>query len=200
MSGIEIHQEPTQAYRYFAPCSAAATATWDVGDPVRLVTNQLQDLPDDTTEALIAELIGFACEPAEGITARSRATNAADGFGVVTNQMRSYWPFDAPGLLLRTRNFWSDAAAADAGKEGTEIGDLVSLVATTGTNVWGFEETAPTAATEIVFQIISILDEDMNPIDAAATIALGTAPPLGQGWIVVRCARALLSQLTEGGA
>src|SRR3990172_1024947 len=157
MSGIEIHQEPTQAYRYFAPCSAAATATWDVGDPVRLVTNQLQDLPDDTTEALIAELIGFACEPAEGITARSRATNAADGFGVVTNQMRSYWPFDAPGLLLRTRNFWSDAAAADVGKEGTEIGDLVSLVATTGTNVWGFEETAPTAATEIVFQIISIL-------------------------------------------
>ena len=200
MSGIEIHQEPQQAFRYFAPCAPVATATFDVGDPVRLATNQLSDLDDDTSEVLIAELIGFACEPAEGTTAGSRATAAADGFGVVENQMRTYWPYDAPGLLLRTRNFWSDAAAADVGKEGTEIGDIIGMVAETGTNVWGFEETAPTAATDVVFQIVAILDEDMNPIDADATIALGTAPALGEGWIIVRCARALLSQLTEGGA
>ena len=192
MSGIEIHQEPEYGYRRFAPCAAAMT--FDIGDPVRLVTNQLADCIDDDTEILVPEIIGFACEPAEGITAPSRTTNAADGFGVVTNQVRSYWPVNAPGLLLRTRNFWATGGVStQVEKEGTELGDQFTMTAAVGTNIWGIEETAPTQAggpgtivlTDMAsFMIVQILTEDMNPIDAAATVALGTAPALGQGWVV----------------
>ena len=106
MSGFEIHQEPQYGYRMFAPCAPVATATFDVGDPVQLIANQLSDCIDDQVELLTGTCVGFACEPAEGISAGSRVVAAADGFGVVENQMRSYWPFNAPGLLLRTRNFW----------------------------------------------------------------------------------------------
>ena len=201
MSGIEIHQEPNYAYRMFAPCAPVATATFDVGDPVQIITNQLSDCIDDAGEIGVTEIIGFACEPAEGTTAGSRATAAADGFGVVENQPRSYWPFDAPGLLLRTRNLWVTATAGTQGpKEGTELYDLVTLTAAAGTNFWGCDETVPDAGTDAEFQIVAILDNDMNPIDADATQALGTAPATGDGWIVFRPVRALLSQLTEGGA
>ena len=124
MSGIEIHQEPEYGYRMFAPCGPAANADFDVGDPVGLSTNQLITCVDDQVELGIVDIIGFACEPATGVHAGSRATNPADGFGVVENQMRSYWPFDAPGLLLRTRNFWDAGdVVTKAEKEGTEIGD-----------------------------------------------------------------------------
>jgi hypothetical protein len=188
MSGFFIHQEPEYGYRQYAPCAPAATATWDVGDPVRLATNQLSDCPDDQTEILVGEVIGFACEPAEGIHANSRVTRAADGFGVVENQMRSYWPFNAPGLLLRTRNF---VLAADfftqVEKDGTEIGDDFNFKGQTGTNVWGVEEEAPTYATSAgtvivtdsaAVRVVAILDNNMNPIDADAT------QTAGDGWIV----------------
>jgi hypothetical protein len=203
MSGLFIHQEPEYAYRMFAPCAPAATATFDVGDPVQLATNQLSDCADDQIELALANIIGFACEPAEGTTAGSRGGAAADGFGVVENRMTAYWPFDAPGLLLRTRHFWlAGDVVTPVAKEGTEIGDLVNMKGETGTNRWGLEEEAPTAGTDAEFQIVAILDDNMNPIDADATVALGTAPATGDtnGWIVFRPVRGLLSQLTEGGA
>jgi hypothetical protein len=190
MSGFEIHQEPEYAYRRYAPCAPVATATFDVGDPVQLATNQLSDCPDDQTELLVGECIGFACEPAEGTTAGSRATAAADGFGVVENQMRAYWPFNAPGLLLRTRHF---VLAADffteVEKDGTEIGDTFNIKGQTGTNVWGVEEEAPTYATgagtvivtdSLAVQVVAILDNDMNPITADDT------QTAGDGWIVFK--------------
>jgi len=196
MSGIEIHREPEDAYRLFAPCAPAATGTFDVGDPVQLATNQLSDCPDDQTELLVQECIGLACEPAEGIHAGSRATAAADGFGVVENQPRSYYPFNAPGLLLRTRNFWDAGdVVTPAEKEGADIGDLYNIKGETGTNRWGLEDEAPTYATgagtviatdSLAVRVVAILLEDGTPIDADATVALGTAPALGdgQGWIV----------------
>jgi len=184
----------------FAPCGPAATADFDVGDPVGLSTNQLITCTDNLGEVALTALIGFACEPATGTTAGSRVTNTADGFGVVENQMRAYWPFDAPGLLLRSKHFRSAGTATEVEKEGTEIGDLCNLTGSNGTNIWGFEEEAPTAGTDAEFQIVAILDENMNPIDADATVAAGTAPAVGEGWVVVRPVRQLLSQLTEGGA
>ena len=199
MSGLEIHQEPAQAYRMFAPCAPVATATWDVGDPVQIITNQLSDCIDNLGEIVITAIIGFACEPAEGIHAGSRVTRAADGFGVVENQMRSYWPFDAPGLLLRTRNFYDDGAATNAEKEGTEIGDIFGMIGQNGTNVWGLEEAAPGAGTDAEFQVVAILDADMNPVDAdslEATHGLDSTT----FWLVFRPVRQLQSQLTEGGA
>ena len=69
----------------------------------------------------------------------------------------------------------------------------------TGTNVWGLEEEAPTGGTDAEFQIVAILDPDMNPVDAdslEATHGLDTS----LFWIVFRPVRQLLSQLTEGGA
>jgi len=203
MSGIEIHKEPDYAYRMSAPCGPAASATFDVGDPVRIVNNQLVDCPDDQDELAITEIIGFACEPAEGIHAASRATNTADGFGVVENQERTFWAFDAPGLLLRTRNFWDAGdVVTPAEKEGADLYDLVNMKGETGTNRWGLEDEAPSGGTDAEFQIVQILLEDGTPIDADATVALGTAPALGdgQGWVVFRPVRGLLSQLTEGGA
>lgn len=202
MAGIEIHQEPHYAYRMFAPCAPAATATFDVGDPVQIITNQLSDCIDDAGEIGITEIIGFACEPAEGTTAGSRATAAADGFGVVENQMRTYWPFDAPGLLLRTRHYWTTATAGtEDPKEGADLYTLNTLTSPAGLNTWGIDNTAPDAGTDAEFQIVAILDDDMNPINADATEALLTAPlPTGAGWVVFRPVRGLLSQLTEGGA
>ena len=187
MSGIEIHQEPDHAYRFFAPCAAAMT--FDIGDPVRIVTNQLADCIDDDTEILCNEIIGFACEPAEGTTAGSRATAAADGFGVVTNQMRTYWAYNAPGLLLRTRNFWAAAGASvQSEKDGTEIGDTFPMTAAAGTNIWGVENGAViladageiNPADSANFLCVAILDNDMNPIDAAAT------QTAGDGWMILK--------------
>lgn len=207
MSGIEIHKEPDYAYRLHAPCAPAATATFDVGDPVQLATNQLSDCPDDAGELIVGEIIGFACEPAEGTTAGSRATAAADGFGVVENQPRTYWPFNAPGLLLRTRNYWvatGFAAAGNAAKSGTSIGDSVVIAGINTTNVWGFEAEVPTYAAgageagtvaigdDAAFIIVDILDDDMQTINADAT------QTAGDGWLVVRPVG--LSQMEYGGA
>lgn len=198
MSGLFIHQEPEYAYRMWACCGDAAT--WDAFDPVQVVTNQLEDCVDNLGEIVESAIIGFACEPAEGMHAGSRITRVADGFGAVENQERSYWPFDAPGLLLRTRHFWSAGTVTPVAKEGTEIGDLCMMIGEAGTNRWGIEEAAA-GANDAEFQIVAILDDDMNPINADATVALGTAPATGDdsGWIVFRPVK-LLSQLTEGGA
>ena len=200
MSGFEIHQEPDYAYRMFLPVAPAMT--FDVGDPVRIVTNQLADTIDDQTELLVGECVGFACEPAEGTTAGSRATAAADGFGVVEGQVRTYWPFNAPGLLLRTRNF---VLAADfftqVEKDYTEIGDDFNIKGQTGTNVWGVEEEAPTYATgagtviatdSLAVLVVAVLDNDMNPL---ATDATQTA---GDGWLVFKPIG--YSQIEFGGA
>jgi hypothetical protein len=186
MAGIEIHREPEDIHRQYAPCAAAMT--FDVGDPVRIVTNQLADCLDVTADELLVNgIVGFACEPAEGITAGSRATNAADGFGVVTEQMRSYWPFDAPGLELRTRNFWVAGGVVDTEKDGTEIGDLFVMKGETGTNRWGLDNEAPTitagtitATDDAAFLCIAILDNDMQPIGGLDT------QTAGDGWIVFR--------------
>lgn len=199
MSGIEVHREPEDIFRSYAPCAAAMT--FDVGDPVRIVTNQLADCIDDDTEVLKGEIIGFACEPAEGITAASRTTNAADGFGVVTNQMRSFWPANAPGLLLRTRNFWvATGGGVQVEKDGTELFDQATMTAAAGTNLWGLEEGVPTitdageeaAADMAAFLIVAILDNDMNPINA------GETQTAGDGWIVFKSI--LYTQMDFGAA
>lgn len=199
MSGLFIHAEPHYGYRMWAPAGDAAT--WDIADPVQISTNQLEDCADTQVEIPIIAIVGFACEPAEGIHAASRTTSAADGFGAVENQMRSYWPFDAPGLLLRTRNFWDAGdVVTPAEKEGADLYDLVNMKGATGLNIWGLEDEAPTGGTDAEFQIVAICREDMSFINADATVAAGTAPPLGEGWIIFRPVRGLLSQLTEGGA
>ena len=205
MSGFFIHKEPDYAYRQYAPCAPVATATFDVGDPVQLATDQLSDCPDDQTELLVGECIGFACEPAEGITAASRTTNAADGFGVVENQMRSFWVFNAPGLQLRTRNFiLAGDVFTQVEKDGTEIGSLFTIKGQTGTNVWGVEEEIPTYAAgageagtvaigdDLAVRVVAILDDNMNPINADAT------QTAGDGWIVFQPVG--LSQIEYGGA
>ena len=188
MSGFEIHREPEDIFRLYAPVAPAMT--YDIGDPVQIVTDQLADCADATaTPILVSTCVGFACEPAEGIHAGSRVTEAADGFGVVEGQQRSYWPFDAPGLLLRTRNFYDDGAATLAEKDYTEFGGLYTIKGITGTNVWGVEEAAPAyvtgagtvvAADDIAVIIVAILDNNMIPL---ATDATQTA---GDGWLVFR--------------
>lgn len=185
MSGLFIHKEPQGAYRRFAPLGDAET--FDISDPVQLVSQQLSDCPDDGDELHNNEVIGFACEPAEGIHAASR-TGAANGLGAAENDMRSYIPWDAPGLELMTRNFWTTAAAGtQAAKPGTIIGTDLTLTGQNGTNVWGVENTAPTltagdtmaAGDDCIVTIVAVLNDDGEAIDAD-----DTAVAAGEGWVV----------------
>ena len=165
MAGIEIHKEPDYGYRRSAPCDAVATALFVVGDPVALDTAQLRHAVDDDTEIEDGECVGFAAEPATGITAASRATNAADGFGVVENQDRTYWPVNAPGLQLRTRNFWGTGAPGTAVEpDAANIGDDYQLVGLNGLLTYGLEETASDNTTHIACCVQDVLDADMQPI------------------------------------
>jgi hypothetical protein len=164
MAGIEIHQEPDYAFRRTIPLAAAQTFV--TGDPVYLVAQQLTRSPIDSDEIAIAEMVGFACEPATGITAGSRATAVADGFGAVTNSNRAYWPVHAPGLQLRTRNFWGTTTPGTlAAPDAANIGHPYQIVGVLATLQYGVEETAATITTHPGAWIDDVLDANMRPIN-----------------------------------
>lgn len=165
MSGFEFHRVPHDAKRVTAPCDAVATALFDVADPVLLDTQQLRQSVDDGGLVEDAECIGFACEPAEGITAASRTTNAADGFGVVENQERTYFYFNTPGLQLRTRNFYATGDPTTlAEPDANNIGVLYGMSAVAASGVFGVEETAGTVGTDATVLVENVLDANMRPI------------------------------------
>ncbi len=152
-----IHKEPTSLLRRDAPL--AATQTFLAGAPVRMVSNQLATSVADGTEILVAECVGFAIEPATGITAGSRATNTANGFGAVTNDKRTYIPFSTPGLQIKTKNFWVTTAAGTLAVPDTaNIGLTYQISAESATNNWGVEETAAVAGTDLGAFIVDVLD------------------------------------------
>jgi len=166
MAGYEIHKEPEYGYRRSAPCAAVATALFVTGDPVALTAQQLHHAVDDDTIILDEEIVGFACEPAMGITAASRNTVPADGFGVVTNQERTYWPVNAPGLQIRTQNFYATTAPGTlAVPDAANIGHDYNLVGENGLLLYGVEETAATPADDVVALIVDVLDVTMQPIN-----------------------------------
>lgn len=162
MSGIEIHKEPENAERQFAPLGS--TQTYNIGDPVYFSSAQLTEPPQDGTEVLDGEMAGWALEPATGIHAASR-TGAANGFGAAQGDIRSYIPANAPGLLLRTQNFWATGAAGTlATPVLADIGSLFQLTCENSTSNWGVEETAATVATDFTVRIVDVLDVDMKSI------------------------------------
>lgn len=176
MSGIFIHREPENAVRRHAPLGTSQA--FDVGDPVGTTSQQLTEAPQDGTEVLAGEYVGFAAEPATGIHSASR-TGAANGFGAAENDIRTYYPAKAPGLQLRTRNFWATGAAGtQAAKTGADIGRVLQLSCENATSNWGVEETAGTTGTDAVAYVDAVLDDDMQLIDADATLTAG------DGWIV----------------
>lgn len=179
MSGFEIHKEPENAERRFAPLGDAET--FDIADPVRLLSQQLSDCLDDASEILDHELVGFAAEPAEGIHAASR-TNPSGldyGLGAAENDWRTYYPAKAPGLVLRTRNYWTTPGTQIA-KPGSIIGTVKQITAPSGTNNWGIDDTAGAVGTDAVAHILEVLDDDMQPVDADGSVAAGS------GWLVFR--------------
>jgi len=191
MSGIEFHKESASADRLAAPLGNSET--FDYGDPVGLLDEQLSDTSSAANaELTILEIIGFALEPAEGIHAASR-TGATNGFGATENADRTYVPFDAAGLYLRTRNYWADGASGtDVAKNGALIGTLHGMIASSA-GVYGLEVPVPTGGTDAEFLVVEVLDNDGIRINADAT------QTAGDGWLVFRPVKQLLSQLTEGG-
>ena len=144
----------------------AATQTYDQCDPVYLVANALTEADQDGSEVLVAECIGMAAEPALGTTAASRATNVADGFGAVTNSNRTYWHVHANGIQYRTRNFYGTGAAAAgtlAVPDAANIGVSYQVACSTA-GQWGLEETAVTPGTEVLGNVIEVLDANLQPI------------------------------------
>lgn len=177
MSGFELHRVPENAERIYAPL--APTQTFDHYDPVQLVSQQLTASPTDASEVLDSEFIGFACEPAAGITAASRASNPTNGFGAAENDMRTYLRGNTPGLLLKTKNYWTTPGTQIA-KNGNTIGTLHEISAVAATDIWGVESTAGGPGTDATALIEAILDEDGNPIDADTSLTAG------EGWIIFR--------------
>ena len=192
MSGIEFHRECAAADRLSAPLGDAET--FDYADPVGLDTQQLSNTTTAANgELVITEIIGFALEPATGIHASSR-TGAANGFGAAENQDRTYVPFDAGGLYLRTKNYWATGdSTTNTAKTGALIGTLHGMIASAG-GAYGLEVAAPTAGTDAEFLVVEVLNDDMIRIDADASLTAG------EGWLVFRPVKQLLSQTTEGGA
>jgi hypothetical protein len=187
MSGIFLHYEPEPAFRLFAPLGPSSPI-FDVGDPIQLTSQQLIDCVLTTdTQLLRGGVVGFAIERAEGTTAGSRASSSANGFGPVENQFRTYIPWEAPGVLYRTRNYWTTAGTQIA-KNGTVIGTQRVLSPFTG-NIWGVDATAATvteageelaAADGATIFITAVLDNNMLPVNADAT------QTAGDGWLVFR--------------
>lgn len=166
MSGIRVYQERGDASRRSHPL--AASQSYDSVDPVYLVANKLTVSPTDGTEILVAELLGFAGEPAQGVTAPTR-TNLT-GAGAVENQQRVYMPLNEGRILFATKNWWNTGAAGtQTGRpEGGDLGGLFQISGTAG-GVWGIEDTAATPATDAAARVVRINDGDGNPIDAADT-------------------------------
>lgn len=163
MAGYEIHKEPDYAYRRTGPL--AATQTYDVGDPVYFVAQQLTETPHAGVEIPDGEIVGLAAEPAAGTTAGSRATAVADGFGAVTNSERAYWPCHAPGLQVRTRNFYATTTATLTAPDADNIGHQYQMVGIAATGMYGVEETAAVVTTHVGAMIDDVLDADMRPIN-----------------------------------
>jgi hypothetical protein len=185
MPGIEIHQAPEGVETRVAPL--AATQTFTHCDPVYLVANALTESPADGTEVLVAEAIGMAATNATDTTAGSRATAVADGFGAVTSSSRCYYPVHAAGIEYRTRNFWATGAAGTlavpvAGDIGGEY-QISNDSATTG--LWGVEETAGVAGTDLVAHIIQVLDANMRPIGESGEAGV---------WVVFHVSGSTLTQ------
>lgn len=174
MSGFFIHKEPEGADRKWAPLGDSET--FEAGDPVQLVSQQLSDCPDDASPLEDGELIGFAVQPATGIHSSTR-TGAANGFGAAENDRVPYIPAKAPGLQIRTRNYWTTPGTQIA-KAGSIIGTLKQISSPNGTNNWGVESTAGTPGTDATFHVDEVLDDDMVSIDADASLAAGV------GWVV----------------
>lgn len=180
MAGFEIHKEPEYAYRYVG--LGLAAQAFDANDPVSINANgRIIATPADETVPEDGEIIGIACCRAEGVTAGSRAAAAADGFGAVTGDPLAYWPVNAPGLLLRTRNYWNDETAnppTETAITGALKGAVRSIVAADHTlpvainDDWGVNTNAPAGAagayTDVAVQVIEVLDANMNPVDDTA--------------------------------
>jgi hypothetical protein len=192
MSGLFFHKEPENAERLYAPLGNSET--FDIYDPVQFTSQQLSDSAAAADAELTdGDIVGFACEPAEGIHSGTRTSvNAGDGFGAIENDWRTYFPFDAPGLQLRTRNFWADGdSTTDVAKDGTLIGTVLGMIVN-ASGAYGLENALPGDATDAQFFVVAVLDNNMQPINADAT------QTAGDGWLVFRPVAADSSQIGDG--
>lgn len=182
MSGFHFAQDETGGHGSVCFGLGTASENYDHGDPVMITSDRLVETPRDGTEALQAEFIGFAFESAIGATAASRAAVATGVFeaaspglehgdiGAGADRPRSYLFYD-PNMILWTPNFWVTAAAGT--QQTIASGDLYQFrqISATSAGVWGIEDTAGVAGTDVVAQILWYTGPRGVPLGATATTA-----------------------------
>ena len=148
----------------------AASQTFKAGAPVTLSSGAIATCPADGTEILDGELLGFALTPAAGVHAGSR-TGAANGFGAATGDYVTVIPVTAPGVRIKTRNFWATGGTTAATPDGANIGALYQITFNnqTGFDRWGVEETTGAADTDATFYVEAVLDINGIPLKIADT-------------------------------
>lgn len=187
MGGFRLYQSPHGPAVGSAPL--AASQTFEIFDPVRLVSNQLATAPKDGSVVLDDEFIGFAATGARGILANSRTSGtgaleiASPKFfgdvGAAANTIREYIR-PTQGLLMATQNYWTSAAGtAYASVGGTDLG-AIHPIASAAAGQWGLCDIAMTAGAvvpndvEVGARIVHVIDTDGNFFTAATADTLTT--------------------------
>lgn len=143
-----------------------ASETFECGEPVGVAAGAVTEPPDDGTEWLLADvsgtglICGIACfGPGAG------NLNPATGVAFATGDDIAYWPA-GQGNLFITEYFFATGAAAYATPDADNIGVIYQITSGTDTGVenWGVEETAGTPGTDVLANVVEVLDSMKRPI------------------------------------
>lgn len=187
MPGIFFHRVPESPTIYHGPL--AASQVFAQGDPVYVdpASGTMNVCASDGTEILIDECTGFAASAASGEESNHRANLSYGGGpgGAATSTARGYYEAaSGTGLLLKTKNFYATGAAGtQAAKTGALRGLLYQISADNVVDEdaeWGVEQTAGVQGTDLVAEVVDVLNDDMSQV------LPGTTLTAGDGWIVFR--------------
>ena len=184
MPGFILHQngndKPDPVY-----WPLGASQLFKTMDPVFISGDLLVSSPSDATKTLDTELVGFAASGAKGTESDTRTglTYGGNLGGATTQTPRGFYPA-TPSLLIRTRNFYTDATgAAQQAKLGTNRGAFFQISANNVADnlaQWGVINVAGVIDTDAVAHIVDVLDDNMVSIASTATLTAGS------GWLVFR--------------
>lgn len=184
MSGLVIHSGHSQG---ISPRQIggvlAASQVFDLYDPVGIVSDAIDEPPRDGTEILVADLfIGFAAMAARGVDAASRTGLTYGGGiegGATTGSRRAFFPA-TDDLLMRTRNHWATGGTTREIPAGTARGLLreITFNSAAGFGVWGIENTAGVIGTDVVAEIMDVMDENY--------VSIATTDTTTGVWVVFR--------------
>ena len=184
MPGLFMHQNNETHPDPFA-WPLAASQLFKSMDPVGVSADLLQAVHSDGVKVVVAEMIGFAATGALGEQSGTRTglTYGGGAGGNAVQTMRAFYPAD-PGLLLRTKNFYTSAAGtAQQAKLGTNRGAFFQIAANNVADdvaQWGVVNVAGVIGTDVVAHVIDVLDDGMQSIISTATLTAGV------GWLVFR--------------